>query len=80
MRNSDRQPTVDSLAALRKGWEERRAAMAVVLQRIDVRGMSRPARAPEEQAWLAERGVDVQGEDEQMAELARAYYARRYQR
>lgn len=73
---SDR-PELD-LTALRKVWDERRARAAEVIRRIDPRGMTRPARAPEERAWLEARGGGVFVEDEKAAELARAYYDRKY--
>jgi hypothetical protein len=51
-----------------------------ILGRIDTRGMTRPARDPEEREWLAARSELVFEEDEAAGALARAYYARRYQR
>ncbi len=68
------------LAELRRVWEARRTAVREILRRIDPRGMRRPARDPEERAWLDERNEGVFVEDEEAAVAARAYYARRYQR
>ncbi len=44
------------LARLRKFWRRRRAAAESVRRRIDPRGMTRPARSPEERDWLRDRG------------------------
>jgi len=68
------------LTELRQMWQSRRAAMARILTRIDTRGMTRPAREPEEREWLAGRSPDWFVEDEACAEAARAYYARKYRR
>ncbi len=73
----EQQPTMD-LEDLRRMWEERRAKAAPVLRRIDWRGMSRPARSPEEHAWLEAHGGSPFVEDEAAATLARAYYRRKY--
>ena len=59
-------------------WSARRQAMRSRLARIDPRGMTRPARDPDERAWLAERGEGTFIESDEAAELARAYYARKY--
>jgi hypothetical protein len=48
----------EDLAALRETWRRRRAAAKAVRNRIDPRGMTRPARSPEERAWLRQRGVE----------------------
>ena len=68
------------LTELRRMWSERRARLDAILRRVDTRGMTRPARDPEERAWLAEQagrsGPFV--EDERAAAAARAYYERRY--
>lgn len=68
------------LAALRRVWEARRAAVKPILERIDPRGLTRPARDPEEREWLSLRGEGVFVEDEAAGRAARAYYARRYSR
>jgi hypothetical protein len=57
------------LTELRAMWERRRAAAAAMRRRIDPRGMTRPARSPEERAWLEQRGevsvfVEVESLDE----------------
>ncbi|HET9983150.1 MAG TPA: hypothetical protein VFQ38_06175 [Longimicrobiales bacterium] len=44
------------LTMLREMWARRRAAAAEVRHRIDPAGMTRPARTPEERAWLREHG------------------------
>lgn len=66
------------LSALRRTWDQRRANAAEVMRRIDPRGMTRPARSPEERAWLEARGGSPFVEDEAAGELARAYYRRKY--
>jgi hypothetical protein len=48
-------PVID-LTELRAMWERRRAAAEAMRRRIDPRGMTRPARSPEERSWLAQRG------------------------
>jgi hypothetical protein len=48
-------PAID-LTELRALWQRRRAAAEPMRRRIDPRGMTRPARSPEERAWLQERG------------------------
>ena len=68
------------LSALRRTWEMRRAAAKAVLQRIDVRGLRRPARDPSERSWLEERGESVFIEDEEAGRAAREYYERKYTR
>ena len=68
------------LTELRRMWDARRAAMRVILQRIDPRGLTRPARDPEERAWLAARGEDGFVEDEAAGRAAREYYDRKYRR
>jgi hypothetical protein len=66
------------LTDLRRTWEARRAALRRILRRVDPRGMRRPARDPDERAWLAQRGETPFIEDEACARAAREYYARRY--
>lgn len=66
------------LSDLQRVWDERRSRMAEAIRRIDPRGMTRPARTPEERAWLAAHGGSVFVEDERAGELARAYYQRKY--
>ena len=68
------------LTALRKMWDARRAAVRAILERFDTRGMTRPARAPEERAWLEERGGVQFIEDEEAGRAAQAYYERKYRR
>jgi hypothetical protein len=41
----------------RRMWRGRQAAAETVRRRIDPTGMTRPARSPEERAWLEERGM-----------------------
>lgn len=47
----------EDLAALRETWRRRRAAAKAVRSRIDIRGMTRPPRSPEERDWLRQRGM-----------------------
>lgn len=47
--------TSASLTELRKMWERRRANAASFRALVDPTGMTRPARDPEERAFLAER-------------------------
>lgn len=69
------------LTTLRRTWNARREALRAILRRIDPRGMTRPAREPEERAWLEERGqAGAFIEDDQYAEAARLYYRRKYVR
>jgi hypothetical protein len=68
------------LPALRRMWAERRKAMREILGRIDPRGMTRPARDPDEREWLSKRGELTFVEDEAAGRAARAYYARKYSR
>ena len=68
------------LTELRRGWESRRVAMLAILQRLDSRGLSRPARDPDERGWLDERGEGVFVEDHAAARAAREYYGRKYTR
>ena len=68
------------LTEMRRLWAARREALAVILRRIDPRGMMRPARAPEERAWLSTRASTPFVEDETAAAAASEYYRRRYQR
>lgn len=71
-------PELD-LSELRRVWDERRSRAEEVLQRIDPRGLRRPARTPEERAWLEARGeLGPFVEDEACARAAREYYGRRY--
>ena len=73
-------PTLD-LSALQRVWDERRRQLRSILGRIDVRGMTRPARDPVEREWLQDRGEDGPFiEDEAAGVAARAYYQRRYNR
>ena len=66
------------LSELRRGWAERRARTVEAIRRIDPRGMTRPARAPEERSFLEARGGTPFVDDERIGELARAYYGRKY--
>jgi len=68
------------LTDLQRLWSERRAALTAILRRFDTRGMTRPARDPDEGSWIAERGESPFVEDEASANAARAYYGRRYSR
>lgn len=69
------------LAVMRRRWNANREKLRVILERIDPRGLRRPARDPEERRWLAQRGEpSVFIEDDECAAAARAYYARRYTR
>jgi hypothetical protein len=68
------------LTDLRRMWEARRVAMRAILARIDPRGLTRPARDPDERAWLAERGESGFVEDEAAGAAARAYYERKYRK
>jgi hypothetical protein len=68
------------LTALRRTWADREAAAASVRARVVLTGLRRPARDPDERAWLAERGEIVFVEDEAAGEAARRYYARKYTR
>ena len=68
------------LSELERVWQDRHAAMQSMLRRIDVRGMTRPARDPEEREWLRERGETPFVETREGAEAARAYYRRKYGR
>ncbi|HEX8904348.1 MAG TPA: hypothetical protein VF771_05870 [Longimicrobiaceae bacterium] len=45
------------LSELREMWARHRAALADLRQRIDPTGMTRPARDPDERAFLAERNA-----------------------
>jgi len=47
-------PLID-LSELRMMWERRRAAAEPMRRRIDPRGMTRPARSPEERRGRADR-------------------------
>jgi hypothetical protein len=49
--------TID-LSELRAMWERRGRAVAEVRARADVRGMTKPARDPDEAAFLRERGME----------------------
>ena len=68
------------LTDLRTRWDEQRTRMRAILSRIESRGLTRPARNPEERAWLDARGETGLIEDEASGQLARAYYQRRYTR
>ncbi len=59
-------------------WVASRARAAVLMRRIDLRGMTRPARSQEERAWLEAHGGSPFIEDEAAGELARAYYREKY--
>jgi hypothetical protein len=66
------------LSELERVWQVRRTAMQSMLRRIDPRGMTRPARSPEERKWLSERGEGAFVETPEGAAAARAYYDRKY--
>jgi hypothetical protein len=66
------------LSELERVWQARREAMESMLRRIDPRGMTRPARDPEEREWLRERGETSFVETRDGAEAARAYFRRKY--
>ena len=68
------------LTALRRMWETRRAAVASIRRRLSLRGLRRPARDPEERAWLDERGECLFVEDEEAGRAASVYYGRKYNR
>jgi hypothetical protein len=68
------------LSDLERLWQVRRTAMQSVLRRIDPRGMTRPARDPEESEWLRQHGEVQFAETRDGAEAARAYYRRKYGR
>jgi hypothetical protein len=68
------------LTALRRTWAARQAAAEAVRARVNLTGLRRPARDPDEQAWLSERGERLFVEDEAAGEAARRYYARKYAR
>lgn len=72
-------PMLD-LTELRRVWDARRTAMREILERIDSRGLTRPARDPDERAWLAERDENGFIEDEAAGVAARAYYERKYRK
>jgi hypothetical protein len=72
------EPMELDLSELRRGWAERRARTLEAIRRIDPRGMTRPARAPEERAFLEARGGTPFIDDERIGELARAYYRKKY--
>lgn len=72
--------TEEDLTELRRGWQASRERMLEILRRFDVRGMTRPARDPDEREWLAEGDEGLFVESERAASAARAYYARKYQR
>ena len=46
------------LTELRKMWQRRALAAEAVRRRMDPTGMTRPARSPEERAWLRETGQE----------------------
>lgn len=68
------------LGSLQRIWSKRRAAPSVILRRFDTRGMSRPARDPDERKWIEVGTAGPFIEDEAIAVAARAYYNRRYRR
>lgn len=68
------------LTELRRTWDARREALRGLLRRVDPRGMTRPARDPEERAWIDERGESPFVEDAACGAAARAYYERKYRR
>lgn len=76
---SDADVTFD-LTELRRTWAVRRAAAEAMRVRIDLTGLRRPARDPDERAWLVERGEALFVEDEAAGEASRRYYARKYTR
>ena len=47
----------DDLEELERLWAVRARRVAAVRARIAERGLTRPARDPDERAWLAERGA-----------------------
>lgn len=66
------------LSDLERVWQVRRTAMQSILRRIDARGMTRPARNPEEREWLGEQGGTTFVETSEGAAAARAYYDPKY--
>jgi len=81
MANPEREPDMEiDLTALRRVWAARSAASDAVRQRVEPAGLRRPARDPDERAWLAERGETLFVEDEHAGAEARRYYARKYSR
>ena len=68
------------LGELRRVWQLQRERAQIVIRRFNPKGMTRPARDPEERRWLVSRGEDQFVEDENAAAAAREYYARKYQR
>lgn len=68
------------LTELRRTWALRRAAAEEVRERVILTGLRRPARDPDELAWLAEREETLFVEDEAAGAAARSYYARKYTR
>ncbi len=73
-------PDTIDLTELRARWDEQRTRMRAILARIESKGLTRPARDPEERAWLVARGETGFIENETSGQLARAYYQRRYTR
>lgn len=69
-----------NLAAMRAIWADRHAAAVAIREHLVLKGLRRPARDPEEAAWLAERGESIFIEDEEMGRAARDYYQRKYSR
>ncbi len=66
------------LTALRRVWAVRRAAAEAVQGRVVLTGLRRPARDPDEQAWLTDRRETWFVEDEQAGAAARRYDERKY--
>jgi hypothetical protein len=65
-------------AELRRLWQTRRDALREILGRVNPRGMRRPTRDPEEQAWLDARSIGGPIiEDDAVADAAAADYARK---
>ncbi len=76
---ADTAATLD-LTALRRTWADCEATAASVRARVVLTGLRRPARDPDERAWLIERGETLFVEDEAAGEAARRYYTRKYTR
>jgi len=56
MNDKDDSLPITDLTELRAMWQRRRAAAESMRRRTNPTGMTRPARSPEERAWLAARG------------------------
>ncbi len=68
------------LSELQRLWSKRRAALSAILRRFDTRGMTRPARDPDERRWMEGRTPGPFVEVEAIGAVALAYYRRRYSR